>query len=168
MRTIGLELDDATSALTLPSGDNPPRPAILDLCMAPGGFSSAALYRNPGALLRGISLAPSQGGHEMLLNKYWSATNPDAQIHVSFRDITLLAEEMGTTLSSIPASHPDAGSFSSDRLFIEYKFDLVFCDGQVLRTHERLECKSAFPALGPPKQTTPVYSAKEISPDMRL
>ncbi|KAK4039554.1 hypothetical protein C8A01DRAFT_16463 [Parachaetomium inaequale] len=139
MRTIGLELDDATLALTLPSGGNSPRPAILDLCMAPGGFSSAALYRNPAALLRGISLPPSQGGHEMLLNKYWSDRDPSAQIYVSFRDITLLAEEMGTPASSVPASHPDAASFSSDRPFMDQEFDLVFCDGQVLRTHERLE-----------------------------
>lgn len=55
MRTIGLELDDATSAFTLP-GDGNSRSAILELCMAPGGFSSAALYRNSSALLRGISL----------------------------------------------------------------------------------------------------------------
>ncbi|KAK4155265.1 hypothetical protein C8A00DRAFT_13671 [Chaetomidium leptoderma] len=141
MRTIGLELDDATSALTLRGGGGGghSRPAILDLCMAPGGFSSAALYRNPSALLRGISLPPSQGGHEMLLDKYWSTTDPHAPIYVSFRDITLLADEMGTPASGIPASHPDAASFSVDRPFLEHKFDLVFCDGQVLRTHERLE-----------------------------
>ncbi len=144
MRTIGLELDEATSALTLRGGGNS-RPAILDLCMAPGGFSSAALYRNPSALLRGISLPPSQGGHEMLLKGSWSKTDPYARVYVSFRDITLLAGEMGTPASSIPASHPDAASFSFDRPFLEQKFDLVFCDGQVLRTHERLECKSASP-----------------------
>jgi hypothetical protein len=144
MRAIGLELDDATSALTLPTGRNS-RPAILDLCMAPGGFSSAALDRNPSARLRGISLPPSQGGHEMRLNRPWFATNPSAQIYVSFRDITLLADEMGTPASSIPASHPDASSFSSDRPFLGEEFDLVFCDGQVLRTHERQECKLVSP-----------------------
>ncbi|KAK4101566.1 hypothetical protein N658DRAFT_48164 [Parathielavia hyrcaniae] len=140
MHKIGLELNAATSALTLrrPS-DRSPRPAILDLCMAPGGFSLAALSRNPAALLRGISLPPSQGGHEMLLRKRWSETDPDAQIYVSFRDITLLADELGTPASSIPSSHPDAASFSSDRPFIEHEFDLVICDGQVLRTHERAE-----------------------------
>ncbi|KAK4128084.1 hypothetical protein N657DRAFT_2583 [Parathielavia appendiculata] len=140
MHKIGLEIDAATSALNLrrPShGD--PRPAILDLCMAPGGFSLAALTRNPAALLRGITLPPSQGGHEILLRKRWSETDPNAQVYVSFCDITLLADEMGTPPSSIPASHPDAKSFSSDRPFIEQQFDLVFCDGQVLRTHERHE-----------------------------
>ncbi|KAH6838583.1 hypothetical protein B0I37DRAFT_449642 [Chaetomium sp. MPI-CAGE-AT-0009] len=135
MRSIGLELDDATSALTI-EHDAHTRPAILDLCMAPGGFAAAALQRNPSALLRGISLPRELGGHEMLLRN-WSHTDPNADIYVSFRDITLLAEEMGTPLSSIPASHPDAGSFSADRPFLDQKFDLVFCDGQVLRTHER-------------------------------
>jgi hypothetical protein len=70
-----------------------------------------------------------------------STTDPDAQIYVSFRDITLLAGEMGISPSGIPASHPEAASFSFDRPFLEQRFDLVFCDGQVLRTHERLECK---------------------------
>ncbi|KAK3301883.1 uncharacterized protein B0T15DRAFT_442103 [Chaetomium strumarium] len=137
MRAIGLELDRATSALTIQGGGNS-QPAILDLCMAPGGFSAAALYRNPSALVRGISLPPSQGGHEMLLREA-STTDSDAQVYVSFRDITLLAGEMGTSASNIPASHPEATSFSFDRPFLEQKFDLVFCDGQVLRTHERLE-----------------------------
>ncbi|KAK3900374.1 hypothetical protein C8A05DRAFT_36003 [Staphylotrichum tortipilum] len=145
MRRIGLELDAMTAALTIQGGGNS-RPAILDLCMAPGGFSSAALYRNPSALLRGISLPPSLGGHEMLLKKPWSETDPDAQIFVSFCDITLLADEMGTPVPSIPASHPDAASFSSDRPFLEQKFDLVVCDGQVLHTHERLEYRENFEA----------------------
>jgi hypothetical protein len=146
MRTIGRELDDTTSALTIQDNGNC-RPAILDLCMAPGGFSSAAIYRNPSALVRGISLPVEQGGHEMLLRENWSDTDPNADIYVSFRDITLLADEMGIPVSDIPASHPDAASFSSDRPFLGQHFDLVFCDGQVLRTHERPECKPTPPPL---------------------
>jgi len=42
MRAIGLELDDAASALTI-RRRGMPRPVILDLCMAPGGFSPAVL-----------------------------------------------------------------------------------------------------------------------------
>ncbi len=144
MRSIGFELDDATSALTIRADNGNTRPAILDLCMAPGGFASAALSRNPRALLRGISLPPSQGGHKMLLHNHWSNTDPTARIFVSFRDITLLADEMGTPAASIPASHPEAASFSPDRPFLAQQFDLVLCDGQVLRTHERPECQSSF------------------------
>ncbi|KAK1829595.1 hypothetical protein QBC39DRAFT_127087 [Podospora conica] len=142
MRDICLELDAATSALTIPrpvDARKSPRPAVLDLCMAPGGFTLAALFRNPGALVRGISLPPAEGGHDMLLRKKWSSTNPKAPIYVSFRDITLLADEMGVPTTTIPPSHPDASSFSSDRPFLGQQFDIVFCDGQVLRTHKRHE-----------------------------
>lgn len=159
MRGIGLELDLATSALTIPQPmdfrqSRSSRPAILDLCMAPGGFTLAALSRNPRALVRGISLPPDEGGHEMLLNKKWSSTNPQSQIYVSFRDITLLADEMGVPTSAIPPSHPDAESFSSDRPFLGQEFDLVFCDGQVLRTQERQECTSPLPPLPPRSSLT--------------
>ncbi|KAK4031796.1 hypothetical protein C8A01DRAFT_21041, partial [Parachaetomium inaequale] len=75
-----------------------------------------------------------QGGHEMLLRKSWSDTDPNAQIYVSFRDITLLADEMGTPVSSNPASHPDVASFSPDQPFLDQKFDIVLCDGQVQRS----------------------------------
>jgi len=144
MRSIGLELNAATSGLTI-NRAHKPHHAILDLCMAPGGFSAAALHRNPAAIVRGISLPPGRGGHDMLL-KNWSDIHPDAKIFVDFRDITLLAEEMGVPLRSIPPEHPDAQLFSSDRPFhSEGKFDLVFCDGQVLRTQERGE-RMSIPA----------------------
>ncbi len=66
---------------------------------------------------------------------------------------------MGTPASAIPASHPDAGSFSSDRPFLDQQFDLVFCDGQVLRTHERPECTSHsyFPKPSPPLYTLQIH-----------
>ena len=164
MRNIGAELDLSTSGLTilLPMDfrrARSQRPAILDLCMAPGGFTLAALHRNPSALVRGISLPPDQGGHEMLLNKPWSCTNPNANIYVSFRDITLLADEMGVPISSIPADHPDAAAFSSDRPFLEQEFDLVFCDGQVLRTQQRHECM-----LTPFPRSTPSLRALTAAP----
>ncbi len=135
MHSIGSEMDRATSAITItmPTKDRLYTPAILDLCMAPGGFSDFALGRNRTASLRGISLPPSKGGHDLLIPN-WEA---DPRIQVSFCDITMLAVEMGTDLSAIPAGHPDATAFSSDRPFQGQEFDLIFCDGQVLRTHER-------------------------------
>ncbi|KAK0731965.1 hypothetical protein B0H67DRAFT_474411 [Lasiosphaeris hirsuta] len=130
MRHIGAEMDQATSALTIaPSATT--RPAILDLCMAPGGFSYAALLHNPTAELCGVTLPPSQGGHDLLIPDW--ASSPD--ISVSFRDITMLASELG--VDAIPPTHPDAAAFSRDRPFAGRQFDLVFCDGQVLRTHDR-------------------------------
>ncbi len=144
MRGVALELDRVASALTIPAKSVNDRPAILDLCMAPGGFAKAALSRNPSAILRDVSLPTTQGGFGILLHNNWSSTDPTARIYVRFCDITMLADEMGAAVANIPASHPDAGSFSSDRPFLDQKFDLVFCDGHVLRNHERSECKSAF------------------------
>ncbi|KAK3994459.1 S-adenosyl-L-methionine-dependent methyltransferase-like protein [Cladorrhinum sp. PSN332] len=146
MRNIGREIDAATSALTITRRHHKPRHSILDLGMAPGGFSLAALQRNPSAILRGLSLPPSQGGHEMMIRRKWSVTKTNAQIFVEFRDVTLLWEEMGVDKASIPAEHPDAETFSSDRPFSEQKFDIVFCDGHVLRTHERGEHREKFEA----------------------
>lgn len=141
MCAIGFEMDKATSALTIRRAGEPQH-SVLDLCMAPGGYSAAALKRNhPSTRIRGISLPPEQGGHEIKLCHAWSTTDLSAQIFVDFRDITLLAEEMGVPLSDIPCEHPDVASFSSDRPFSNQKFDLVFCDGQVLRTHDRGERK---------------------------
>ncbi|KAK4166985.1 hypothetical protein QBC43DRAFT_286379 [Cladorrhinum sp. PSN259] len=147
MRTIGSKLDDATSALTIQRRGKP-RPAILDLCLAPGGFSFAALKRNGwSTIVRGISLPPAQGGHEVLLRNVSSEDTTNATKFVDYRDITLLAEEMGVPLSDIPASHPDRDLFSSDRPYFGRKFDLVICDGQVLRTHERGEHRQEHEAV---------------------
>ena len=142
MRNIGRELNNSTSALEIGLRTiGLPRPAILDLCMAPGGFSQAALDCNPAAILRGISLPLVQGGHEMIIHGWEEATDDSkARIQVDFRDITMLAAEMGMSdddLASIPPDHPDAAAFSADRPFRGQQFDLVFCDGQVLRTHKR-------------------------------
>lgn len=135
MQRIGDELQRVTSALSvqLTQGSEP---AILDLCMAPGGFSMAALKHNPNAILHGISLPQPQGGHQLLIPDW--ENNP--KIAVDFRDITMFAVEMGLAadLSDIPANHPDRSAFSSDRPFQGMEFDLVLCDGQVLRTHPRL------------------------------
>ena len=134
--SIGDELQDLTGAFLSPAISSGPT-RVLDLCMAPGGYSASASKHNPGALIRGISLPPSQGGHEMLF------TSPNLQ--VLFLDITMLAAEFGTT--NIPENHPDASSFILDRPFLGQSFHLVFCDGQVLRTHARGEHRERYEAL---------------------
>lgn len=45
---------------------------ILDLCMAPGGYTASALKYNPRARAVGITLPPDIGGHEVFLNSYRS------------------------------------------------------------------------------------------------
>jgi 23S rRNA U2552 (ribose-2'-O)-methylase RlmE/FtsJ len=132
MRQIGGELHRATSALTAESAYNG-NPNLLDLCMAPGGFATSVLDVNNDATIRGLSLPISQGGHDMLLPNWKN----DSRIQVHFLDITMLAAEMD--FANIPDEHPDAANFLSDRPFYGERFDLIFCDGQVLRAHHRTE-----------------------------
>ncbi|RMZ67736.1 methyltransferase family [Pyrenophora seminiperda CCB06] len=126
MCQISDELHEVTSALPSTSPFTMD-PAILDLCMAPGGFTTSVFKRNCYARVCGISLPVSRGGHEMILPKWQS----DPRIRVRFLDIIMLAAEMDVT--NVPAEHPDATNFVFDRPFYGEAFDLV------LRTHSRAE-----------------------------
>ena len=135
MQQIGDELEDQTQALSQIS-DGTEKVKILDLCMAPGGYTASALKYNPGATAFGITLSPAQGGHKMLLKSNNST--------VLFRDITMLAKEFG--FDDLPPTHPEHKSFLNERPYLEHKFYLVFCDGQVLRTHQRAEYREQHEA----------------------
>jgi hypothetical protein len=51
-------------------------------------------------------------------------------------DVTMLASEfLKDTNRNIPANYPD--KFISSRPFVSHKMDIVFCDGIVLRSHQR-------------------------------
>ena len=58
----------------------------------------------------------------------------------------MLAAEMGVT--AILPEHPEASAFLPDRPFLGEAFDLVFCDGQVLRTHRRPEWRARYREAG--------------------
>lgn len=133
MRDIGREINTATKALTIEGihDDNSDRPSILDLCMAPGGFLSRALNYNPGSRAVAFSLPVEDGGHDVVL-----PSEDQARVRISLLDVTMLAADMGVT--EIPSEHGDAAKFLRTRqLAPEDCFRLVFCDGQVLRTHAR-------------------------------
>ncbi|OKL57258.1 hypothetical protein UA08_07608 [Talaromyces atroroseus] len=104
--------------------------SVLDMCMAPGGFLAIALSYNPEAQALAFSLPKINGGYSVLLPKRPNVT-------LRFLDVTMLAEDMG--LSSIPHGHPDGGNFLSSQLDSRQSFDLVICDGQVLRNHDRAD-----------------------------
>ena len=112
-----------------------PNPTSLHLCIAPGGYTWHLLEAYPEATVKGITLPPHLGGHPMCLDH----GDKDPRVQVKFMDLTMLAEEFGTSMSEIPKDHPDAKKFSSDRPFVGETFDLVICDGQILRTHFREE-----------------------------
>jgi 23S rRNA U2552 (ribose-2'-O)-methylase RlmE/FtsJ len=129
MKAIANELHDATGVF----GVRPDcaTPAILDTCAAPGGFVTFALRRNPTAKVTALSLPASMGGHKMLAGR----RNLEAQ----FLDITMLAADMGAAKDDVPGGHPEEHAFRFEPLLGDKMFDTVFCDGQVLRTHRRLE-----------------------------
>ncbi|PYI36409.1 FtsJ-like methyltransferase family protein [Aspergillus indologenus CBS 114.80] len=127
MKNIGHDMHQMTDVFFI-NGLNSDKQAILDMCVAPGGFLATALRINPQARAIGFSLPKSEGGHNVLLPKHHN-------VSLKFLDITMLAADMGRL--DIPNGHPDAGKFLPRQFSSEQRFDLVICDGQVLRTHER-------------------------------
>ncbi|KAL8772846.1 MAG: hypothetical protein Q9209_002191 [Squamulea sp. 1 TL-2023] len=109
--------------------------SALNLCLAPGAYTAAMLDRYPDASVCGITLPFSSGGHKMVI-PYGSE---DPRVEVEFLDITMLINEFMEEPISIPANHPDAANFVSISPFHDQIFDLVLCDGQALRTHNRAE-----------------------------
>ena len=130
MRDIGDQMDAATGSFNFSHIDGDP--AILDMCIAPGGFVAALLDKYPAARIRAMSLSPGAGGHEVLLKS--------SNLDFEFVDIPMLAADMDFGECECPAAHPGAGDFLYARRFDPHeKFDLVFCDGQVLRTQIRAQ-----------------------------
>lgn len=123
MTQIGREMQQSTGVFTLPV-TGPEQPTVLDLCMAPGGYTKTALDVNPQAHVTAFSLPFSDGGYRVLLQKHPNRTT-------KFLDITMLAADMGVT--DIPASHPDSDKFLPRQLGPAQLFDLVICDGNVRR-----------------------------------
>lgn len=103
---------------------------VLDMCMAPGGFLETALDQNLGSRSVAFSLPVNSGGHEVRLR-----SDLMNRVEVKFLDITMLAADMG--VEQIPLDHPEAGLFLPRQLEPDQMFDLILCDGQVLRTHSR-------------------------------
>lgn len=129
MKKIGKETHECTGAFRV-RGTN--QPNILDMCMAPGGFLATALSLNPSAQAVGFSL-PSQGGHKLRL-----PADDNSRVTVKFLDLTMLAADMGVSEKEVPPEHADAQNFHLTSQFSNgVIFDLVLCDGNVLRIHDR-------------------------------
>jgi 23S rRNA U2552 (ribose-2'-O)-methylase RlmE/FtsJ len=126
MQRIGNELQRCTGILTVPKSQE--NPNLLDLCMAPGGFLHAAMELNRHASATAYSLPVEDGGHKVLLPGHHS-------VKVKLLDITMLAADLG--FDNIPKEHPDRNNFLPREFGDGRVFDMVFCDGQVLRNHKR-------------------------------
>ena len=129
MERIGTEMQDTTGVMSIPDPGQ-----ILDLCMAPGGYSASALKLNPRATVSGATLPERLGGHKLFVRNGFRR----AAVQVWQGDLTSLVGDMGIDDDGgIPEEHPDFGKFQKDELWAGEQFDLVFCDGQVLRNHSQ-------------------------------
>lgn len=103
---------------------------VLDICMAPGGYTAYMLGLHPKAQTFAITLPTSQGGHTLHIPKKELAGFREVDVTLYFREFS------DRNISDIDY-HPGKLSFSTLKPFIFYKMDIVFCDGMVLRTQER-------------------------------
>ncbi|KAI1109287.1 hypothetical protein F5Y14DRAFT_433151 [Nemania sp. NC0429] len=127
MVRVGREIHSNTAVFDIKAPPNGP-PRILDMCAAPGAFLLVAKENNPRAHVDAFSLPSDMGGHKVLLRS-------KLKIDVKFLDVTMLAADVG--VESIPPDHPDFENFLPRHFQPHDVFDLVICDGQVLRTHQR-------------------------------
>ena len=125
MKEIGQEMRQSTNSFSVLESAMG-SPTALDLCMAPGGFLQTALSLNPGARAVAFSLPETDGGHRVLLPN-------SSRVDLKFLDVTMLASDMGIT--EIPEEHPASHNMLPQQLDTIDLFDLIICDGQVLRTH---------------------------------
>ena len=124
MHKLGDEIDGASGgALSLP----PSNARVLDLCMAPGGFTVSVLSHSPHAEVCAFTLPWDLGGLQTHLHE-------NERVHVSYGDVTMLYQEFG--VPDVPHDHCESAQFSDKLLWSDQRFDLVLCDGQKLRTHE--------------------------------
>lgn len=136
---IGDELDKETSIIKLATTRKGQPPRVLDMGMAPGGFTATVLRKHPAAIIRGITLSQDIGGLEVMIPR-WRA---NARIQIKLADVTMLTDEMGHPAMTIPNTHPDHARFSSDRPFPNEEFDLIFCGAAVQRAHDRAEYRES-------------------------
>lgn len=138
MKQIAVELEEHTRAFTIEAE----QPAALDFCMAPGGFVHHVMRKNPNCRVDSFSLPSAMGGHDVLV----AHERRDTRVRVCFTDITMFAHKFG--IDTIAEDHPEYPSLLQHWPYEPRQYDLVLCDGQVLRLHveqlsaERKNCEA--------------------------
>lgn len=102
---------------------------ILDLCMAPGGYTAAALDHRNSFKAYAITLAHESGGHNVIIDR-------NRLQGLRFHDITMF-KEFCPNGKDIPEDFKS--KFSDIKPFKYIKYHLVFADGKTLRTHDRIK-----------------------------
>lgn len=124
MNRVGNKMQQATGVFSLTSK----RPTMLALGFAPGGFVGEALKVNPNIQVVGVTLPIKENGVESLVRS--------PRLDLIQADVTMLAVDLGVPLDEISADHPDAKRFLKRAIRPRQQFDLVTCEGGVLRTHQ--------------------------------
>lgn len=136
IQEIGEEMEEQTHALSLAvrpqNGDEVVW--VLDLCMAPGGYSTDIMRLTPNARIRGISLPKEHKGYELCLPVDYM---DGRKFRCDYFDITMLYREFGLRFEDIPQDHPEKSKFVSAPLFPTLRFQLAICDGQLLPESRR-------------------------------
>ena len=123
MRRLGLKMHASTGAFDLPG----PTPAVLDLCLAPGGFARCVLEKFPLAKVDGLSLPEDQGGYKVRV----AYGDLDPRVSVIFTHLTKFAEEFG--YPELFKDRDDGTSLAGIWPYTIDRYHLVTCDGQVPR-----------------------------------
>ncbi|KEQ58919.1 uncharacterized protein M437DRAFT_9133, partial [Aureobasidium melanogenum CBS 110374] len=126
MGRIAEEMNASTGAFNISNA----MPAVLDLCVAPGGFVKYVLEINPFASVDAFSLLEQHGGHEMRI----PSGRSDPRVSVAFQDVTLFADEFG-----LPDIFKDPKNETNLALRWPYMtecYNMVICDGQVPRQNQ--------------------------------
>ncbi|KAK8102296.1 hypothetical protein PG984_015442 [Apiospora sp. TS-2023a] len=100
-------------------------------------------------------LDPAEGGYSNLLS-------PFRRRCMKFLDVTMLAEDMGIALTDIPADHPDAAKFLPRQLGEKDLFNLVLCDGHILRTQDRSSGPTSDPDNKNYRELYEIYRLKYV------
>jgi hypothetical protein len=100
-REIGRELDADMAIITLATHNGNQAPKILDIGMAPRGFTATVLEKHPAATIQDIILPRAIEGLAVMLPR-WKA-NP--RFLIDFTDVTILTNVMGRSKASVPTTH---------------------------------------------------------------
>ncbi|KAF3391307.1 hypothetical protein F1880_007682 [Penicillium rolfsii] len=113
-------------------------PNVLDLGMAPGGFSATAKKYLSGAVIDAVTLPSKDGGIEVM----------DSEVcqKIEYADITMFTKEMEFE-EDIPSEHTDYINFQKYQPFFGNLYDIVICGGAVGKSHHlepyRKNCESS-------------------------